>query len=44
MFFRRTLLGSATALTALSGPDGPASIYPDMMHHNATTLTQALGS
>jgi zinc/manganese transport system substrate-binding protein len=29
---------------ALSGPDGPAPTYLDMMHHNATTLGQALGS
>ncbi len=29
---------------ALSGPDGPAPIYLDMMRHNATTLAQALTS
>ncbi len=29
---------------AVSGPDGPAPTYLDMMHHNATTLAQALGS
>jgi len=29
---------------ALSGPDGPAPTYLDMMRHNATTLAQALGS
>ena len=29
---------------ALSGPDGPAATYLDMMHHNATTLSGALGS
>ena len=29
---------------ALSGPDGPAPTYLDMMRHNAMTLTQALGS
>ena len=29
---------------ALSGPDGPASTYLDMMRHNATTLAQALAS
>ena len=29
---------------ALSGPDGPAATYLDMMRHNATTLAQALGS
>jgi zinc/manganese transport system substrate-binding protein len=29
---------------ALSEPDGPATTYLDMMHHNATTLAQALGS
>ena len=29
---------------ALSGPDGPASTYLDMMRHNATTLVRALGS
>lgn len=29
---------------ALSGPDGPAATYLDMMRHNATTLAAALGS
>ena len=29
---------------ALSGPDGPASTYLEMMRHNATTLAQALTS
>ncbi len=29
---------------ALSGPDGPAPTYLDMMRHNATTLVQVLGS
>ena len=29
---------------ALSGPDGPAPTYLDMMRHNAMTLAQALGS
>ena len=29
---------------ALSGPDGPASTYLDLVRHNATTLAQALGS
>ena len=29
---------------ALSGPGGPASTYLDMIRHNATTLTQSLGS
>ncbi|WP_420325324.1 metal ABC transporter substrate-binding protein [Mameliella sp.] len=29
---------------ALSGPDGPAPTYLDMMRHNAKTLAQALGS
>lgn len=29
---------------ALSGPDGPAPTYLDMMRHNATTLAQALKS
>ncbi len=29
---------------ALSGPDGPAPSYLDMMRHNASTLAQALGS
>lgn len=28
---------------ALSGPDGPASTYLDLLRHNATTLAQALG-
>ena len=27
---------------ALSGPEGPAPTYLDMLRHNATTLTQAL--
>ena len=29
---------------ALSGPDGPAPTYLDMMRHNATTLAQALNA
>ena len=29
---------------ALSGPDGPAPTYLDMMRHNATTIAQALTS
>ena len=29
---------------ALSGPDGPASTYLDLVRHNATTLAQALAS
>jgi len=29
---------------ALSGPEGPAPSYLDMIRHNATTLSQALGS
>ena len=29
---------------ALSGPDGPAPNYLDMMRHNATTIAQALTS
>ena len=29
---------------ALSGSDGPAATYLDMMRHNATTLAQALSS
>ena len=29
---------------ALSAPDGPASTYLDMVRHNATILTRALGS
>ena len=29
---------------ALSGPDGPAPTYLDMMRHNATTLARALAS
>ncbi len=29
---------------ALSGPDGPASTYLDMMRHNATTLARTLAS
>jgi len=29
---------------ALSGPDGPAGTYLDLVRHNVTTLAQALGS
>ncbi|MEM9523356.1 MAG: metal ABC transporter substrate-binding protein [Pseudomonadota bacterium] len=29
---------------ALSGPDGPAPTYLDMMRHNATTIARALGA
>ncbi|MEM9812395.1 MAG: zinc ABC transporter substrate-binding protein, partial [Pseudomonadota bacterium] len=37
-------IGGTLYSDALSGPDGPASTYVDMMRHNATTLSQALGS
>ncbi|MDE0206088.1 MAG: zinc ABC transporter substrate-binding protein, partial [Candidatus Tectomicrobia bacterium] len=35
-------LGGTLYPGALSGPDGPAPTYLDMMRHNATTLSQAL--
>ena len=38
------VIGGTLYPDALSGPDGPASTYLDMMRHNATTLAQALGS
>lgn len=37
-------VGGTLYSDALSGPDGPASTYIDMMRHNATMLSQALGS
>ncbi len=37
-------IGGTLYSDALSGPDGPASTYLDMMRHNATTLSQALNS
>ena len=37
-------IGGTLYSGALSGPDGPASTYLDMMRHNATTLAEALGS
>ena len=37
-------IGGTLYTGALSGPDGPAATYLDMMRHNATTLAQALGS
>ncbi|MEM6357518.1 MAG: zinc ABC transporter substrate-binding protein [Pseudomonadota bacterium] len=37
-------IGGTLYSDALSGPDGPASTYLDMMRHNATTLATALGS
>ena len=37
-------IGGTLYSDALSGPDGPASTYLDMMRHNATTLAQALSS
>ena len=37
-------IGGTLYSGALSGSDGPASTYLDMMRHNATTLAQALGS
>jgi len=36
-------IGGTLFSDALSGPDGPASTYLDMMRHNITTLTTALG-
>ena len=36
------VIGGTLYPDALSGPDGPASTYLDMMRHNATTLAQAL--
>jgi len=36
-------IGGTLFSDALSGPDGPASTYLDMMRHNTTTLTTALG-
>jgi len=35
-------IGGTLYSDALSGPEGPASSYLDMMHHNATTITKAL--
>ena len=35
-------IGGTLYPEALSGPDGPAPTYLDMMRHNARTLTQAL--
>ena len=37
-------IGGTLYSDALSGPDGPASTYLDMMRHNATLLAAALGS
>ncbi|MEM9369711.1 MAG: zinc ABC transporter substrate-binding protein [Pseudomonadota bacterium] len=37
-------IGGTLYSDALSGPDGPASTYLDMMRHNATTIAQALNS
>ncbi|WP_420337213.1 metal ABC transporter solute-binding protein, Zn/Mn family [Roseibium sp.] len=37
-------IGGTLYSDALSGPDGPAGTYVDMMRHNAKTLSQALGS
>lgn len=36
-------IGGILYTGALSGPDGPAATYLDMMRHNATTLTTSLG-
>ena len=36
------VIGGTLHPGALSGPDGPAPTYLDMMRHNATTLVQAL--
>ncbi len=38
------VIGGTLYSGALSGPDGPAPTYLDMMRHNATTLAQALAS
>ena len=37
-------IGGTLNSDVLSGPDGPASTYLDMIRHNATTLAQAQGS
>jgi zinc/manganese transport system substrate-binding protein len=37
-------VGGTLFSDALSGPDGPASTYLNMMRHNIATLTAALGS
>ena len=37
-------IGGTLYSDALSGETGPASTYLDMMRHNATTLSEALGS
>jgi len=37
-------IGGTLYSDALSGGDGPAGTYLDMMRHNAKTLTEALGS
>ena len=37
-------VGGTLFSDALSGPDGPAGTYLDMMRHNTATLTGALGS
>ena len=36
------VIGGTLYPDALSGSDGPAATYLDMMRHNATTLAQAL--
>ena len=36
------VIGGTLYPDALSGPDGPAATYLDMMRHNATTLAKAL--
>ena len=38
------VIGGTLYPGALSGPDGPAPTYLDMMRHNATTLARALDS
>lgn len=38
------IVGGTLFSDALSGEDGPAGTYLDMMRHNAATLSQALGS
>ncbi len=37
-------IGGTLYSDALSGPDGPAATYPDMMRHNLAMLTDALTS
>lgn len=36
-------IGGTLYSDALSGPDGPAATYSEMMRHNTATLADALG-